>query len=86
MSYSHAFICLSYLFTDSGFKEHDQEEQDHSDSYTYFKKNGITPIQINRLKVNYSELELSSYALRAGKDAETFIDKYNTVMAILKKI
>jgi len=79
MSYSQAFICLSYLFTNSGF-----EEQDKNEKYTYFKKDGLAPVQINRLKINYSNLELSSYAVRVGQKTDEFIDTFNVVMDILK--
>ena len=77
--YSPAFICLSYLFTDLKFDEHDQNEK-----YTYFEKDGFVPIQINRLKKSYSYLELSSYAQRAGQEAKMFINKYEVAMDILK--
>ncbi len=79
--YSNAFICLSYLFTDLNFQEHDQNEK-----YTYFKKNGHGSIQINRLKQVYSYLELSSYALRAGQKSDVFIARYEDAMNILKRM
>lgn len=81
MSYSQAFVCLSYLFSDAGF-----EERDHDEKYTYFTKNGVVPIQINRLKQKYSHLELSSYAVRVGQKSDVFIDKYETAMEILNKL
>ncbi len=81
MSYSHAFICLSHLFSQSGFEERDQNE-----TYTYFTKNEIHPIQINRLKISYSDLELSSYALRIGQNTTEFISRFNIVMEMLKNM
>lgn len=76
---SPAYICLSYLFNEYGFNESDLQGK-----YIYFSKDSLPPIQLNSLKVNYSELELSSYAIQVGESVDKFISKFTWAMKTLE--
>ena len=58
---SPAFVCLDYLLTeDYGYNQMNV----FVDNYVYYQKDNLPPIQVNSLKKNYSDMELSSYAIQ----------------------
>lgn len=79
-NFSASFIALGYLFGEHMFKESALVGE-----YVYFTKNGLPPIQLNMLKVNYTDLELSAYAAHVGEVANKFINQYNLAMKMLEK-
>lgn len=80
MEGSPAFTCLSFLFGEYGFKEKELVED-----YVYFSKYNLPPIQLKLLKVNYTHLELSSYAIRLGEQSKIFRDRFEWAMKTLQQ-
>ena len=54
--------------------------------YVYFQKGDLPPIQVNSLKANYSDMELSAYAIQVDECVEKFISRFEWVMETLEKL
>ena len=67
-----SFTALSYLLGEYGFND-----MKVVGKYVYYSKNNLSPIQVTHLKINYTELELSSYAVQVGESTKKFISRFN---------
>ena len=56
------------------------------DNYVYYQKDDLPPIQVNSLKKNYSDMELSSYAIQVDECVEKFISRFAWVKETLEKL
>ena len=80
---SAAFNCLVLLLTNEyGYNQMNIYFKD----YVYFQKNNSKPIQIDSLKENYSNVELSSYATQVDESVEEFISKFALLMKALEHL
>ena len=77
-----AFTSLSHLLTeDYGFREMNDDGK-----YVYFSKADLPPIQVNSLKISYTDLELSSYAIQVDECVDKFINRFAWVMETLERL
>ena len=83
MDQPFSFVSLEYILTeDYGYTQMNVYVGD----YIYFQKNNLPPIQVNSLKLDYSDMELSSYAIQVDECVDKFINRFGWVMKTLKRL
>lgn len=83
MKLQPAFPSLSSLFSSYGYQE--DHIDDDEDKYMYFEKTGKDPVQVNRLKLSYSNMDLSMFASAIGEPKEEFIAGYYAGLEFIEK-
>ena len=77
---SPEFISLSYLLSEYGYMESTLDGK-----YVYYIKDDLPPIQLNSLKVHYTDLELSSFAVQVDETVDKFIARFEWANKVLEK-
>ena len=76
-----ACTCLSDLLEDCNCVQMNV----YVDNFIYFKKGDLPAIQVDTTIENYTDLDLSSYAIQSGENEERFTYNYKDRLQYMEK-